>query len=302
MLSYHDRCAYSAIVDRPVYDWPNGTRLAVYIAINVEHFPFGEGEGGQLIPGEPMPNVRAWTWRDYGNRVGVWNLLALCEELDLPITVNLNSEIYDYCPRVVEPFRDRGDEIVAHGRTNGERQVRFRESDEAALVREATRAFIKHEGAQPQGWLAPYFSQSRVTPDLLKEAGYVYTLDWHNDDQPYWLDTRAGKLLNVPYPPETNDSSVIQHRMGGAADLADQIVDEFDEMSRLSKERPLVCPVALHTFLVGRPFRLPQLRRALGHIKAHADQIWLTRAGDIARHVMSLPAGTVPGSDASTAP
>jgi hypothetical protein len=56
MLSYHDRCAYSAIVDRPVYDWPNGTRLAVYIAINVEHFPFGEGEGGQLIPGEPMPN------------------------------------------------------------------------------------------------------------------------------------------------------------------------------------------------------------------------------------------------------
>jgi hypothetical protein len=90
--------------------------------------------------------------------------------------------------------------------------------------------------------------------------------------------------------------------MGGAADLADQIVDEFDEMSRLSKERPLVCPVALHTFLVGRPFRLPQLRRALGHIKAHADQIWLTRAGDIARHVMSLPAGTVPGSDASTAP
>jgi hypothetical protein len=118
MLSYHDRCAYSAIVDRPVYDWPNDTRLAVYIAINVEHFPFGEGEGGQLIPGEPMPNVRAWTWRDYGNRVGVWNLLALCEELDLPITVNLNSEIYDYCPRVVEPFRDRGDEIVAQPSSN----------------------------------------------------------------------------------------------------------------------------------------------------------------------------------------
>ena len=52
MLSHHGRCAYSAIVDRPVYDWPNGARLAVYIAINIEHFPFGEGEGGQLIPGE----------------------------------------------------------------------------------------------------------------------------------------------------------------------------------------------------------------------------------------------------------
>ncbi|MCG8544224.1 MAG: polysaccharide deacetylase [Alphaproteobacteria bacterium] len=297
MLSYHDRCAYSAIVDRPVYDWPNGARLAVYIAINIEHFPFGEGEGGQLIPGEPMPNVRAWSWRDYGNRVGIWNLLELCTDLDLPVCVNLNSEIYDYCPEVVTPFRERGDEIVAHGRSNGERQVRFRESDEAALIREATDAFVKHEGAQPQGWLGPYFSQSGVTPDLLKEAGYVYTMDWHNDDQPYWLDTRAGKLLNVPYPPETNDATVIQHRMGSAADFADQIVEEFDEMLRMSKQRPLVYSAALHTFLVGRPLRLRHLRRAFQHIKEHADDIWLTRPGDIARHVMELPAGTVPGSE-----
>jgi allantoinase len=49
------------------------------------------------------------------------------------------------------------------------------------------------------------------------------------------------------------------------------------------------------TFLAGRPFRLRQLRRALRHVKDHADEIWLTRAGDIARHVISLPAGFVPG-------
>ena len=90
--------------------------------------------------------------------------------------------------------------------------------------------------------------------------------------------------------------------MGSAAAFADQIVDEFDEMVRLSKARPLVCPVALHTFLVGRPFRLGALRRALRHIKDHGDAIWLTRAGDIARHAMSLPAGVVPGSDGSGAP
>lgn len=291
MLSYHDRCDYSAIVDRPVWDWPNGKRLAVYVALNVEHFPFGEGEGGQLIPGEPVPNVRAWSWRDYGNRVGLWNLLELFEELDLPICVNLNAEIYDYCPRVLEPFRKRGDEIVGHGRTNGERQVRFREDDERHLIRSATEAFVRHEGKQPKGWLGPYFSQTRVTPDLLKEAGYVYTMDWFMDDQPVWLRTRAGPLLNVPYPTEMNDSAIVQHRMGLASDFADQIVDEVEEFLRLAERRPLVCPIALHTFLMGRPFRLAHLRRALKHVKDRADRLWLTRPGDIADHAMKvLPA------------
>lgn len=294
MLSYHNRFAYSAIVDRPVYDWPNGKRLAVYLAINLEHFPFGEGEGAQLTPGEPMPNVRSYSWRDYGNRVGIWNMLEVFEELGLPAVLNLNSEIYDYCPEILVPFRKRGDEVVGHGRTNGERQVRFREDDERRLIEEATAAFTKHEGMPPAGWLGPYFSQSRVTPDLLKEAGYSYMLDWHCDDQPFWLSTRAGPLLNVPYPPETNDSPAIQHRMGSAEAFADQIVDEFDEMLRMSEARPLVCPIALHTFLVGRPFRLKHLRRAFKHIRDNADKVWLTRSGDIARHVMSLPEGTLP--------
>ena len=297
MLSHHNRFAYSAIVDRPVYDWPDGKRLAVYLAINVEHWPFGEGEGAQLTGGEPPPNVRAWGWRDYGNRVGIWNLLELFEELELPAVINLNSEIYDYCPRIVEPWRARGDEIVAHGRTNGERQVNFRQDDERHLIRMATEAFTRHEGKPPAGWLGPYFSQSRVTPDLLKEAGYLYMLDWHNDDQPYWLRTRAGPLLSVPYPHETNDSPAIQHRMASASAFADQIVDEFEEMLRMSAARPLVCPIALHHFIVGRPFRMPHLRRALRHIAGKRDQVWLTRSGDIARHAMSLPRGVVPGSE-----
>ena len=43
-----DRYAYVPIVRRPAYDWPNGTRLAVYFALNVEAFEFGRspGDGG----------------------------------------------------------------------------------------------------------------------------------------------------------------------------------------------------------------------------------------------------------------
>ena len=38
-----------------------------------------------------------------------------------------------------------------------------------------------------------------------------------------------------------------------------------------------------------------QLRQVLEHIAAHRESVWLTTPGEIARHVIELPAGTVPG-------
>jgi allantoinase len=52
--------------------------------------------------------------------------------------------------------------------------------------------------------------------------------------------------------------------------------------------------IALHAYLVGQPYRLRHLRRALSHIEAHRDRIWLTTAGAIAEHCRGLPEGTVP--------
>ncbi len=128
-LQRHGRYEYMPIKGRRAYDWPNGTRLAVYFAINVEDFAFGEGLGAELAPGGPPPDILNFAWRDYGNRVGIWRLLDLCDELRLPTAGLFNATIYDSCPAIPAAFRQRGDEIVAHGRTNAERQSTL---DEAA--------------------------------------------------------------------------------------------------------------------------------------------------------------------------
>jgi hypothetical protein len=44
--------------------------------------------------------------------------------------------------------------------------------------------------------MGPGALESNVTPDLLKEAGYTHLLDWPLDDQPIWMQTRAGSLLS----------------------------------------------------------------------------------------------------------
>lgn len=286
-LKEHHRYAYSPISQRADYQWPEGKRLAFYVALNIEHFSFSEGLGHTPSYATPQPDVRNYAWRDYGLRVGVWRLFDLLDELQLPACHLVNSAVYDYAPAIFERIRHRGDEIVGHGRTNSERQGDLDEEDEHTLIHEATEVINRHEGRPPAGWMGPWISESLVTPDLLKEAGYRYMMDWPCDDQPIWMDTRAGRILSIPYPVEINDAPAMLTRHHTAVEFTQMILDQFEEMLRLSEQQPLVCGVSLHTFAAGQPFRTRQLRRALEHIVHHpeADRVWFTRPGEIAHYI-----------------
>ena len=110
----HNRYPYSPIPARAIYDWPDGKRLAVYIGLNLEWFSFGQGLGAELAPGGPQPDVLNYAWRDYGNRVGVFRLAELFGELQLPVSLLINSEMYRHAPETVAAFTDA--ELVGHGR------------------------------------------------------------------------------------------------------------------------------------------------------------------------------------------
>ena len=294
MLKSHGRYSYSPIVERPVYDWPGGARLAVYIAINIEVFPFGEGYGAELAPRQPEPDIVNFTWRDYGNRVGIWSLIEALDEHKLPATALLNTEIYEHCPQIPAAFRARRDELVAHGRTNGERQSDLNEADERALIEGCRAVIARHEGTEPDGWLGPWLSESTVTPDLLDEAGYKYLLDWGSDDQPFWLKTRRGRILGIPYARPTNDTPMLHRANVMPSTYASILIDQFDEMLEQSRSRPLVFNLSLHPFMVGHAFRLRHLRRVFAHLAQHRETVWLTHAGEIARYALGLPAGMIP--------
>lgn len=288
LLRDHGRYPYAAIEGRPDFSWPGAKRLAVYIALNLEHYAFGEGLRENLVEGGHEPDVLNYAWLDYGNRVGAWRLKALLEGLGLPVTLLVNAALYDHAPELIAAFRRGGHEIACHGRTNSEAQGLLAEPNEAALIAEATATLTRHEGARPRGWLGPWLSESSLTPDLLKEAGYDYLLDWCHDDQPVPLATRAGPILAVPYPQEINDSAAIIGRRVSAPDFATMMIDQFDEMLEQSAGQPLVYAVALHANIAGQPFRLRALRRALAHIAARRDEVWLTTAGGVAAHFAGL--------------
>ena len=128
-----DRYPFSQLPKRPTYSWPNGAKLAVYFALNVEAFEFGRNPGPDFTSLPAAPFHRGFAYRDYGNRVGIWRILELFNRYQIPLAILTNTSVYDICPEVLVPFRERGDEFVGHGRTNSERQIDMDEATERAM-------------------------------------------------------------------------------------------------------------------------------------------------------------------------
>jgi hypothetical protein len=217
----------------------------------------------------------------------------LFNALNVPSAVLINTALYDHCPELIEAFVKRGDELVGHGHTNARQQGTLPEQEERLLLTHCREQMLTESGQLPGGWLSPWISESRLTPDLLAETGYRYTLNWCHDDQPVRMVTRSGKTLwSIPYPQEVNDIPMIVGRQMDGKDFARMIVDNADEMLEQSRQQPLVMGIALHPYLVGQPYRLLHLRTALAHLARMRDrnEIWFTTPGAICDYVDTLDA------------
>jgi peptidoglycan/xylan/chitin deacetylase (PgdA/CDA1 family) len=284
-VSENKRYNYSLLCDRDRYLWPNNKKIAIYFAINVEHFSFGDGLGAVVNKKNPEPDVANYSWRDYGNRVGIWRLHKLSVDLQIPVSLLVNSSVYGYAPKIIDMFRSEDNEIIAHGFTNSETQADFSVEEEYEFIRKCTAIHTDNDGVIPSGWLSPWLSETSKTSDLLKKIGYKYTLNWCHDDQPTLLSTDYGDLLSIPYPQEINDIPAILIRSASASDFRDMIIDHFTELAENSDDLPMVMGIAVHPYIMGQPHRISKLRQALEYIYK-SDLTWKTTPGKIAQYVL----------------
>ncbi|HYC44952.1 MAG TPA: polysaccharide deacetylase [Burkholderiales bacterium] len=282
--------AYSALPKRPQYTWRGGARMAVYVTVNVEHFPYGVQSGPDLDrPTQPW-GQRSWLWREYGNRIGAWRLLDLFDELELPVGVIANTAIYDHCPEVLGAHVKRGDELISHGRNQAERQIEMTLDQERVMIDEVTQRIARESGARPVGWMSPYLTPSANTTELIAKAGYSYCMDWGLcDEQPFWVKTADRDILAMPYPIELNDQPAVVYRRNTAAEYEEMLADNFDELARRAEDYPLVFAISIHTFILGQPYRLTRFRRALQHILRDRARLWVAKPQEIASYYETLP-------------
>ena len=273
MSDAHDPFAlfpFRAIADAPKITWPNGARVAVWVIPNVEHF--------HLEIGSPAPDVRNFSRRDYGNRVGLWRLMEVLTRHKIRGTVALNAEIGIYYPRIMQAMIDLDWELMGHGLTNSKIMSGLEIDPERKLILD-TRKVIEDWGRKMRGWLGPGLTETFNTPDLLKECGVEYVADWVNDDLPYRFNNG---LYSIPYSIELNDMPLFNNPSISIDDFKRRICDSFDVLYAEGATNGRVMGIALHPFLIGAAHRIKYLDEALQYIAGH-DKVWFATGDEIIR-------------------
>ena len=283
----HDRYDWSMLEDRKPVQWPGGARVALWINVALEFFPLNQ-QGKPFPPPGGMttayPDLRHFTLRDYGNRVGIVRVLKALDAAGLTPTFAINAALVDRAPRLVERIAARGNEILGHGwhmdrLLHGE----LEHEEEQAIISESLEKLRGATGQAIKGWLSPARSQSFNTPDILAENGIEYMGEWINDELPYPFRTESGEMLAVPLSYELDDQFILQANLHSETEYADQVIDAADFLLREADEKKGGRMLALnvHPWMLGQPHRIAQFERVLRHLSSQ-DGIWSASSGEIA--------------------
>jgi allantoinase len=276
---------YSPIIHRPRLTWPNGANVALWVIPNIEFFSLEEkvpaGSGGT---GAPVPDVPAWSARDYGNRVGVFRLMQVLDRHGIRATVALNSDVCAHHPAIIEEGQKRGWEWMGHNESNTRRLNEAPPGDEPRIIRDTLATIARATGKRPLGWLGSGLQETWDTLDLLAAEGCEYVCDWTNDDQPYIMTLKGGHpLASIPYSHEINDKPAFERAHRTAAEFQEMICRQFDVLYREGAESGRVMAIAIHPYLTGVPHRIDAFDQALAYICKH-DRVWKTTGTEIAHH------------------
>lgn len=279
--------------DSPQVVWPLNARLALNFVLNYE-----EGSESNVLDGDDhsecyltdLPGVIALQGQrhlsveslfEYGSRAGIWRLLRLFDEHNIPLTIFATGLALERNPQLGEILKHSNHEIAGHGY----RWIDYRNIS-ASLEREHIQKTIEIvqtlSSKKMMGWYTG--RRSIHTRQLIVEAGLKYDSDSYADDLPYWVQVSNQTHLVIPYQLDTNDARyAISPGWNTGEDFFQYLKASFEYLYLEGLHSPKMMTIGIHARLSGRPGRCEALYRFIKFIKKF-DDVWICRREDIANH------------------
>ena len=272
---------------RPRLTWPKNARIASCVVLHLEYWELLASDDSYRDPrfvgelGSYKPDYRIWTQREYGNRTGIFRVLDVLDRYQVKAGVAVNALAAERYPYLIEQFKKRNYEFIAHGHSaNRMITSKMTEAEEKAEIAASIAAIEKAAGVRPTGWLGQDYGESPRTPQLLADAGLDYVLDWPNDDQPYPMKTAGRKLVSMPNQPEWDDVQQLWLRRISTTRYPDLVGEAFE---LLHEEGGQVFNLSIHPWLMGMAHRIKYLDEALRRIDRFSN-VWHATPGEIAAY------------------
>lgn len=281
-----DRYAWEPAPVRQPFAWPGDKALALMIVVPLERHGLNPSGKPFKHPGAmqtPYPDLRHYTTRDYGNRVGVFRILEALKAASVTATFPINASLLARAPPLIDAILADGHEIAAYGLdTDAIHWGAIAPETEKSYI-EQTRAAFNARGLSPITWMSPARQQSFATPDLIRAAGFTVCLDWEMDSVPRALRTDHGALNCVPLYNELDDRKLLIDQRQTEAEWRDQILEAAAMMKAEHAARGgQVLSFSLTPYVSGQPFRIWALRETLSALSGDSA-IWCAGASSIAQ-------------------
>jgi peptidoglycan/xylan/chitin deacetylase (PgdA/CDA1 family) len=271
------RADYAPIPFRKPLRLPGNARVAVMTVVNVEEWDFNAPMARAMLPAPQgtvvVPDVANFGWFDYGMRVGFWRKKAVLDRYGIRATLSLNASVCKSYPRLVSECVRSGWELLGHGYLQRPINV---EKDERAVIRRTIDTIASSTGQKPRGWMGPGLAETYHTPDILAEEGLEYVCDWCNDDQPYELKVKRGRLVSIPYTIEINDIPIYLVKHAPSPEIFNLARDQFDTLYREGAENARVMVVSTHPYVTGVPHRIKYYERIFEYLRSFEGVLFMT--------------------------
>jgi peptidoglycan/xylan/chitin deacetylase (PgdA/CDA1 family) len=281
----HSRYDWSMLSERPKINWPGAAKLALWVNVGLQFFPLNQQGNPFVVPGGmtmPYPDLRHFTLRDYGNRVGIYRFLQAFDRYSIKATFAFNTELAERVPYLLQRINERGDEILCHGwNMDSLHYGGLDREEEAELVERSLSRLRELSGQDVRGWISPARNESEHTPELLAGNGVRYFCDWVNDDMPYRFHTDSGELIAMPLSNELEDRFVLMNNLHSEQSWLEQVCDACDcLLGEAEQQGGRILGLNIHPWMLGQPHRIGKLEQALEYIGSR-EGVWSAGASEI---------------------
>lgn len=281
----HKRYEWSMLKNRQKTVWPEGKSLALWVNVGLQFFPLNQKGIPFKVPGgmtKPYPDLRHFSLRDYGNRVGIYRFFKAFDKYGVKPTFAVNTRLAERIPYLMNKIKEREDEIICHGYHMDALHYGGQDpNEEAELVKKSLDGLRQISGQAVKGWISPAKNESANTPDLLAANGITYFCDWVNDDMPYPFQTKNGILTAMPLSTELEDYFVILNNQHSAESWAEQVCDACDFLLQEAQTQGgRILSLNLHPWVLGQPHRISQLEKVLDYVCSKTE-VWPAYAREI---------------------
>lgn len=261
--------------------WKDNAKCAVMVTVNLDAEYFWLS----LAP-DCVDRPKTISMGQYGMHRGLRRVLDVLKEYGIKATFFVPGLVAKTYEKQIKEVVAQGHEIACHGYEH-ENFALLPKEEQEQQIKKAVTILEEVSGKQILGFRAPEGELTMETLAAAKKYGMVYSSNLSDDTIPYFMETNAGEMMEVPIHWALYDFPYFGFNYGpafpaGQGRIANytQVLENWLNEYKGYSENGLCYVLQLDPQTIGTPGRIGLVEELLTHIKQDGN-VWFATGAEM---------------------